>query len=123
MAGEMIMPNTTTTTNPSTSNNTTVAPTSNIVELKNMLTEQDLQSTEDYNEILEDTKEECSQFGSLKSVIIPRDGVGKCKIFLEYITQEDAGKAIQALAGRTFDGKAVIANCFSRDKFDAKDYS
>ena len=57
MAGEMIMPNTTTTTNPSTSNNTTVAPTSNIVELKNMLTEQDLQSTEDYNEILEEISE------------------------------------------------------------------
>ncbi len=102
---------------------TPAAPSSNVVELKNMLSEEDLQSDQDYEEILEDTKDECGQFGALKSVVIPRDGVGKTKIFLEYVSKDDAAKAIQGLAGRTFDGKAVQANYYSEDKFAAKDYS
>ena len=98
-------------------------PPSNIVELTNMLSEEDLQSDQDYEEIMEDTKEECGQFGALKSVIIPRDGAGLTKIFLEYVSMDDAAKAIQGLAGRTFDGKAVQATYFPEDKFIAKDYS
>ena len=98
-------------------------PASNVVELKNMLSEEDLQSDEDYEEILEDTKDECGQFGALKSVIIPRDGPGKTKIFLEYMSKDDAAKAIAGLAGRTFDGKSVAAAYFSEEKFAAKDYA
>mmetsp|Transcript_9946 Transcript_9946/g.14840 ORF Transcript_9946/g.14840 Transcript_9946/m.14840 type:complete len:396 (-) Transcript_9946:446-1633(-) len=98
-------------------------PSSTVVELKNMLSEEDLQSDQDYEEIMEDTKDECGQFGALKSVIIPRDGVGKTKIFLEYVSKDDAAKAIKGLAGRTFDGKAVQANYYSEEKYAAKDYS
>lgn len=110
---------------PPAASNTTAAvtPTSNIVELTNMLSEEDLQSDQDYEEIMEDTKDECGQFGALKSVIIPRDGPGKTKIFLEYVSQDDAAKAIQGLAGRTFDGKAVKATYFEEGKFRTKDYS
>lgn len=99
------------------------AMTSRVVELKNMLTMQDLQSDTDYEEVLEDTKDECSQFGSLKSVIIPRTGVGATKIFLEYVTKEDAAKAISGLEGRTFDGRRVQAAYFSESKYAEKDYS
>ena len=134
MAGELTLPsqNGGTTNNAaaiqaSTASNATTTtpskPQSNVVELKNMLSEQDLQSDEDYEEILEDTKDECGQFGALKSVIIPRDGPGKTKIFLEYMGKDDAAKAIAGLAGRTFDGKAVQATYFTEEKFAAKDYS
>jgi splicing factor U2AF subunit len=95
-----------------------------IVELKNMLSPQDLENEEEYQDIMEDTKEECSQFGVLKSVIIPKAGqVGATKIFLEYMTTEDAGKAIAGLAGRTFDGRKVTAEYFDEIKFANKDYS
>ncbi len=134
MAGELTLPshnNGSTTNNSATLQSSTTASTaaaittltSNVVELKNMLSEQDLQSDQDFDEIMEDTKDECSQFGALKSVIIPRDGPGKTKIFLEYLSKDDAAKAIQGLAGRTFDGNAVQANYFSEEKFAAKDYS
>lgn len=127
MAGELTLPSqnndASTTQNNAASSTVTSTPTSNIVQLTNMLSEEDLQSDQDYEEIMEDTKDECSQFGALKSVIIPRDGVGKTKIFLEYVSKEDAGKAIQGLAGRTFDGKAVQATYFSEEKFANKDYS
>jgi len=98
-------------------------PATRVVELKNMVTAQDLLSDQDYEEILEDTKDECGQFGSLKSVVIPRTGTGATKIFLSYISQQDAAKAIAALLGRTFDGRKVHAAYFSEEKFANEDYS
>jgi Transcriptional repressor len=131
MSGELVLPN------QSGGNSSTAATaaattaqsaenvgfTSRVVELKNMLTLGDLENDEEYQDIMEDTKDECSQFGSLKSVIIPRSGPGATKIFLEYLTKEDAAKAITGLAGRTFDGRKVLAAFFSEDKFASKDYS
>jgi len=129
MAGELTLPardGSTSNTNNLSAGLSPVAastPTSNVVELKHMLSEQDLQSDQDYEEILEDTKDECSQFGNLKSVLIPRDGPGKTKIFLEYVSKDDAAKAIQGLAGRTFDGKKVEATYFSEEKYSVKDFA
>mmetsp|Transcript_43653 Transcript_43653/g.52891 ORF Transcript_43653/g.52891 Transcript_43653/m.52891 type:complete len:90 (-) Transcript_43653:195-464(-) len=88
-----------------------------------MLTSDDLDSDQDYNEIMEDTKDECSQFGDLKNIIIPRSGLGATKIFLEYNTSEDAAKAIKALAGRTFDGRTIDASFMDKEKYWREDYS
>lgn len=94
-----------------------------IVELKHMLTQQDLDNDEEFKEIMEDTRDECSSFGLLKNVVIPRSGPGATKIFLEYTTPEDAAKAIAGLAGRTFDGRQVVAAYFDQVKFQNQDYS
>eukprot|EP00957_Ditylum_brightwellii_P002426 186931-Ditylum_brightwellii.AAC.1 len=93
-----------------------------VVELKNMLTMDELTSDQDYEEIMEDTKEECSQFGSLKNLVIPRDGPGATKIFLEYMSTDDAAAAIKGLAGRTFDGRKVEAIFYDETKFANKEY-
>ena len=99
-------------------------PVSRVVELQNMLAEDDLANEEEYEDIMEDTREECSQFGELVSVIIPKAGEpGATKIFLEYATPQDAAKAIQALQGRTFDGRLVQANYCDEAKFASKNYS
>jgi len=94
-----------------------------VVELKQMLTKQDLEDDEEYNDILEDTRDECTSFGSLKNIIIPRSGPVATKIFLEYLSVEDAGKAIAGLKGRTFDGRQVEATYFDEVKFANQDYS
>ena len=94
-----------------------------VVCLKQMLTAQDLTDDDEYNEILEDTRDECSSFGTLKNIVIPRTGPGATKIFLEYISVEDAGKAIAGLAGRTFDGRRVEAGYYDVQKFANQDYS
>ena len=94
-----------------------------VVCLKQMLTAQDLTDDDEYNEILEDTRDECSSFGTLKNIVIPRTGPGATKIFLEYMTVEDAAKAIGGLAGRTFDGRKVEAEYFDQVKFSNDDYS
>jgi hypothetical protein len=98
--------------------------TSRVVELRNMLSDEDLKNPDEYHEILEDTRDECSQFGQLISVQIPRAGEpGATKIFLEYASNEDAGKASQGLAGRTFDGRKVQATFFDEAKFAQRDFS
>jgi splicing factor U2AF subunit len=94
-----------------------------IVQLKNMLTMDDLESDEDYSEVMEETREECGEFGHLKKIVIPRRGVGATKIFLEYETIEDAAKAIKALAGRTFDGRTIDAAYMDEVKYLNNDYS
>lgn len=94
-----------------------------IVSLKQMLTPQDLEDDTEYEDILEDTRDECSSFGTLKNIVIPRTGPGATKIFLEYLSVEDAGKAIAGLAGRTFDGRKVEAVYFDPVKFANQDYS
>ncbi|KAL3934106.1 MAG: hypothetical protein SGARI_003532, partial [Bacillariaceae sp.] len=69
-------------------------PPTRVVELQHMLTNDDLAVEEEYNDILEDTKEECGQYGQLLSVIIPKAGEpGATKIFLEYASPDDAAKA------------------------------
>jgi splicing factor U2AF subunit len=95
-----------------------------VVELQNMLTDDDLVNEDEYNDIMEDTKEECGQFGQLLSVIIPRAREpGATKIFLEYASSDDAAKAIRGLEGRTFDGRRVQATYFDETKFATRDFS
>lgn len=60
-----------------------------ILCLLNMVTEEELQDEEEYEEILEDVKEECNKYGQVKSIEIPRPipgvevpGVGKVGIYL-----------------------------------------
>lgn len=94
-----------------------------VVELKHMITQEDLEDDAEYNDILEDTRDECSSFGTLKNIIIPRTGPGATKIFLEYLTAEDAKKAIVGLGGRTFDGRQVEAMFYDEIRFANQDYA
>jgi RNA recognition motif. (a.k.a. RRM, RBD, or RNP domain) len=103
---------------------TTTTPQSRIVELQNMLSADDLNNPDEYQDILDDTTEQCREFGDLRSVIIPRaHEVGATKIFLEYATVTDAAMAIQKLQGRTFDGRLVQATYFDEGRYANKDYA
>lgn len=94
-----------------------------VVSLKQMLTAQDLEDDAEYNDIVEDTRDECATFGTLKNIVVPRTGPGATKIFLEYASADDAARAIAGLGGRTFDGRRVEAVYFDPVKFTNRDYS
>jgi hypothetical protein len=99
-------------------------PATRVVELQNMLSAQDLENPDEYQEILEDTREECAQFGQLISVVIPKAGeAGATKIYLEYASNDDASKAIGGLEGRTFDGRKVEASYFDETKFSKREFT
>lgn len=95
-----------------------------VVELQHMLTMNDLMNDDEYADIVEDTKEECSQFGTLMNVMIPRSNeIGATKVFLEYASINDSTNAITKLQGRTFDGRLVQATFYDENKFANHDYS
>lgn len=93
-----------------------------VVVLLNMLGEDDLASDEDYADILADIEEEASKYGKVKTLTIPRpNGAGPVpgigKVFIEYGSAEEATAAIEALSGRTFADRTVIASYFSQSRY------
>ena len=111
-----------------------------VLMLKNMCTPEELASEEDVREIMDDTKEECSKYGSVVEVLIPRSGhpvpvaAGQTgdpvmppeavigKIFVLFADLEGPTKAIRALNGRTFNGRKVEATFYDFDKFESRHF-
>ena len=76
------------------------------------------------SEICEDVKEECSKFGKIIDVKVPRptggsrQSAGVGKIFVKYEKAEDTAKALQALAGRKFADRTVVTTYFPEVSLD-----
>ncbi|XP_068194012.1 splicing factor U2AF 65 kDa subunit-like isoform X2 [Antennarius striatus] len=90
--------------------------------LLNMVMPDELVDDDDYEEILEDIREECCKYGSVRSMEIPRplDGVdvpGCGKIFVEYVSAADCQKAMQALTGRKFANRVVVTKYYDPDLY------
>ncbi|KAG6754847.1 hypothetical protein POTOM_040645 [Populus tomentosa] len=87
-----------------------------------------LADDEEYEEILEDMREECCKFGTLINVVIPRPSqteeqiTGAGKVFLEYSDTSSCANARNALNGRKFGGNTVNATYFPEDKYHNGDY-
>jgi len=98
-----------------------------VLQLLNMVIEEELVDDDEYNDICEDVKEECSKFGQVKSVFIPRPspdfqvrGVGK--IFVEFQAVESCKIAQQALAGRKFAGRTVVTSFIPEEKYRSREF-
>lgn len=95
--------------------------------LLNMVTPEELQDEEEYEDILEDIREECSKLGDVRSVEIPRPvpGVevpGCGKVFVEYASVADCQKAQLALTGRKFSNRVVVTSYFEPDKYHRREF-
>jgi len=96
---------------------------SRIVVLQEAVTPEELTDNEEYKEIIEDMKEECSKHGPLKRVIIPRptptvpNPPGLAKVIIEYEDMGSAMRARNAMHGRKFGGRTVIATYLPEDKY------
>jgi splicing factor U2AF subunit len=70
------------------------------------------------SEICEDVREECSKYGKILDVKVPRptggsrQSAGVGKIFVKYENADDTTKALQALAGRKFADRTVVTTYF-----------
>ncbi|KAK6133390.1 hypothetical protein DH2020_032854 [Rehmannia glutinosa] len=100
-----------------------------ILCLTEVVTTDELMDDGEYEEILEDMREECQKFGELIDVTIPRpipnaansEGIGK--VFLEYSDAAGCTKAKSALSGRKFGGNSVVALYYPEDKYYGGDYA
>lgn len=115
---------------------------SRIVRMINLAPLQDIiLNTTAYLELMEDVRNTCSSFGTVKSVIIPRTGAtgggnsltratgsggngeeGVCKVFVEMSTIPEARAVISAFKGRTFNGRYIDMKMYPEDKFRALNY-
>ncbi|RSH86635.1 uncharacterized protein EHS24_004906 [Apiotrichum porosum] len=117
------------------------APASRVMLMLNMVTPDELYDDRDYAEILEDIRDECSKFGEVEGVRIPRpvpkstkwepsdsaaqtaeknrrmddeNGVGR--VYVMYSDIESCTKAMKALGGRQFGGRTIlVANVTEED--------
>ncbi|XP_077387198.1 splicing factor U2AF 65 kDa subunit-like isoform X2 [Festucalex cinctus] len=95
--------------------------------LLNMVVPDELTDDDDYQEILDDIREECCKYGSVRSIQIPRplhgaDVPGCGKIFVEYVSTEDCQKAMQALTGRKFANRVVVTKYYDADMYHRHDF-
>jgi splicing factor U2AF subunit len=97
---------------------------SRVLQLLNMVTPDELMDNEDFEEIKEDVNEECSKYGTIVELKIPRpvggsrQSAGVGKIFVKYDTPESCQKALKALAGRKFADRTVVTTFFPEENFD-----
>lgn len=97
-----------------------------ILQLLNMVTVEDLVSEREYEDILEDIRTECAEFGTVRSIVIPRpakDGArvaGLGKVFVEYSTAEEGMQAAAKLAGRTFADRTVLVSYYPQEKYQRR---
>ncbi|XP_028301350.1 serine/threonine-protein kinase Kist isoform X2 [Gouania willdenowi] len=83
-----------------------------VLRLLNLIDDSHLHNEEEYEDILEDMKEECQKYGSVVSLLIPKENPGKGQVFVEYVNSSDSKDAQRLLTGRTFDGKFVVATFY-----------
>jgi len=95
-----------------------------VLQLLNMVTAEELIDNDDYEEICEDVQEECSKYGPVLDMKVPRpsggsrQSAGVGKIYVKFDNAESAGKALRALAGRKFADRTVVTTYFSEELFE-----
>ncbi|OKL59503.1 hypothetical protein UA08_05154 [Talaromyces atroroseus] len=98
--------------------------TSRVLQLLNMVTADELINNDDYEEILEDVQDECSKYGQILDLKIPRptsgsrQSAGVGKIFVKFDSVESANRALKALAGRKFSDRTVVTTYFPEESFE-----
>jgi len=98
-------------------------PATSVLCLMNMITVDELKDDEEYEDILEDVRDECSKLGKLISLEIPRprpgvvDGEGIGKIYVEFSSPSDCQNAANALSGRKFSNRVVVTSFYDPESY------
>ncbi|KAF9151020.1 U2 small nuclear RNA auxiliary factor 2, partial [Mortierella sp. AD010] len=105
---------------------TEVVPTT-VLQLLNMVTPEELEDDQEYEDILDDIRDECGKFGRVVDVKIPRPVAGAVvagtgKIFVKYSNVDEATTALRALSGRKFADRTVLTSFYDIDKYEAGEY-
>ncbi|MBV96154.1 Poly(U)-binding-splicing factor PUF60, partial [Eschrichtius robustus] len=100
-------------------------PQSTVMVLRNMVDPKDID-----DDLEGEVTEECGKFGAVNRVIIYQEKQGEeedaeiiVKIFVEFSVASETHKAIQALNGRWFAGRKVVAEVYDQERFDNSDLS
>eukprot|EP00744_Colponema_vietnamica_P006816 GILI01009879.1.p1 GENE.GILI01009879.1~~GILI01009879.1.p1 ORF type:complete len:389 (-),score=138.15 GILI01009879.1:202-1200(-) len=98
--------------------------TSRVVVLRNMVGPNDIDEG-----LTEEVTDECGHYGNVEWVLIYKERQSEneddviVKIFVVFSDLVGCQKAINALNGRWFAGRKVVAESYPEDKFNIKDYT
>jgi splicing factor 45 len=100
---------------------------SEVVRLEGMLNGLDLDEelTREEGGIMQEIGEECDvKYGSVERVYIhpPEDDDHQALVFVHFVSQLSALRAVNALEGRIFNGNPIQARFWPKERFDARDY-
>jgi splicing factor 45 len=103
---------------------------SEVVKLEGMLNGLDLdfELSREGGGIMQEIGEECAEkYGSVERVYIDRDGGERqvadgAVVFVQFVSQLSALRAVNALEGRVFGGNVIKAKFWDREKFDQGRY-
>ncbi|KAJ1654369.1 hypothetical protein IWQ61_005684 [Dispira simplex] len=96
-----------------------------VLQLLNMVTPEELANDEEYQDIQEDIRDECTKFGTVVELRIPRpnsDQPGVGKIFVKFADSNQALSAMNTLAGRKFADRTVVVSFIQEDDFLNQNY-
>jgi splicing factor 45 len=101
---------------------------SEVIRLEGMLNGMDLdvELSRDEGGIMQEIGEECGEkYGSVERVYIhQRDDVeGGALVFVQFVNQLSALRAVNALEGRVFNGNVILARFWAREKFEKGVYT
>ncbi|KAI0727520.1 hypothetical protein C8Q72DRAFT_441448 [Fomitopsis betulina] len=110
-----------------------------ILLMLNMVVPEELTDDQEYADLYEDIKEECSKFGAVEDLRIPRpvrrdkagwgdggresaiaaqrmdEAAGVGRVYVKYFEPHSAAQALKSLAGRSFAGRSIIATLLPDD--------
>ncbi|CAN0056494.1 unnamed protein product, partial [Discosporangium mesarthrocarpum] len=96
-----------------------------VIRLSNMVTLEELEDDEEYEDIKSDVVEVCGKYGKVNSIELPRPVNGQQipgagQIFVEFSDTDGAEKAKKVLAGRKYSGNPVKAAFYPLDLFQSR---
>jgi len=99
-----------------------VVPPSEVLEVKNMLTQKLINDRNELDEIAEEMFEECKDYGTVIIVRMPEaNSTTEDSVHVRMKTADEAMAAITKLNGRTFDGRQLSAKYFPVKDFEKLD--
>jgi splicing factor U2AF subunit len=111
----------------STAQATIAGPPTEVLCLMNMITPEELEEEEEYDDIVDDIKTECGKYGVVKSIDIPRPikgievpGVGK--IYVEFYSISDCLRVQTNLGGRKFANRVVVTSFYDPEKYHRREF-
>jgi len=88
------------------------------LRMENMVTSEELLNNGEYKEIFDDVRTECSRYGNLVALLIPRPPSPNAGlIFLQYSNLNEAAAAIAQLQGRTFAERLISIRAIPQNQW------
>ncbi|XP_077987175.1 serine/threonine-protein kinase Kist-like [Glandiceps talaboti] len=93
-----------------------------ILRLLNTVDQSELDNSSDYQDLCQDIKEECNKYGSVKKFVMPKQGKGAEKVYIQYEEAADCKKAQRSIMGKYFKSRTIITTFFPTKAFEKADY-